>query len=82
MTKQRKRKIKPATLRTDADWLAEQMAATATMMWATAERMEYFAGFNPKLSKHGRQLAEASAILREWSGFVREQASKQNGGGK
>ena len=78
MTKQRKRK--PATLRSDADWLAEQMAATATMMWATAERMEYFAGFNPRLLKHGRQLAEASAILREWAGFVREQATKKGGG--
>jgi len=80
MSKQRKRK--PATLRMDADWLAEQMAATATMMWATAERMEYFAGFNPRLLKHGRQLAGASAILREWAGYVREQASEQKGGGK
>jgi hypothetical protein len=78
--KQRKRK--PATLASDAEFLSEQMAATATMMWATAERMEYFAGFNPKLLKHGRQLAGASAILREWSGFVREQASKQKRGGK
>jgi hypothetical protein len=80
MNKQRKRK--PATLRTDAEFLAEQMAAAATMMWTVAERMEYFAGFNPKLSKHGRQLAGASVILREWAGFVREQANEQNGGGK
>ena len=77
MTKQRKRK--PATLRMDADWLAVQMAALATMMWIVAERMEYFAGFNPKLSKHGRQLAGASAIVKEWAGFVREQANKQKG---
>ena len=80
MTKQRKRK--PATLRMDADWLAEQMWATSIMMWATAERMEYFAGFNPRLLKHGRQLAGASAIVREWAGCVREQANKQKGGGK
>jgi hypothetical protein len=66
----------------DAEFLAEQMAATATMMWATAERMEYFAGFNPKLLKHGRQLAEASAIVREWAGYAREQANKQKGEGK
>ena len=82
MNKQRKRKRKPATLRMDAEFLAEQMAATATMMWAVAERMEYFAGFNPRLSKHGRQLAGASAILREWAGYVREQANKQKGEGK
>jgi hypothetical protein len=66
----------------DADWLAEQMAATATMMRSTAERMEYFAGFNPRLGKHGRQLAGASAIVREWSVFVREEASKQKDDGK
>ena len=80
MTKQRKRK--PATLRMDAEFLEEHMWATSIMMRATAERMEYLAGFNPKLLKHGRQLAGASAIVREWAGYVREQASKQKGGGK
>jgi hypothetical protein len=80
VSKQRKSKSKPATLRTDAEFLAEQMAAVATMMWTVAESMEYFAGFNPRLVKHGRQLAGASAMLKEWAGFVIEQARK--GGGK
>lgn len=89
MTKQRKQRKQAdprkdaeyrAVHRMDAAWLAEQMAATATIMWVTAERMEYFAGFDPKLLKHGRQLAVTSTILKEWAGFVREQAMK--GGGK
>jgi hypothetical protein len=75
MTKQRKRKSKPATLRMDADWLAEQMAATATMMWTVAERMEYFAGFNPRLRDHAFRLAAFGSILKTWCSEVREQAN-------
>jgi hypothetical protein len=80
--KQRKRKRKPATLRMDAEFLAEQMAAVATMMWTVAERMEYFAGFNPKLKGRALRTAEVAAVLRTWCSEIREQANKQKGGGK
>jgi hypothetical protein len=76
MTKKRK----PATLRMDAEFLAEQMAATATMMWTVAERMEYFAGFNPVLKKRAFQMAARGALIKTWSSDVRKEAMK--GGGK
>ena len=82
MTKQRKRKIKPATLRTDAEFLAEQMWALSIMMWTVAERMEYFAGFDPLLGWRSRDLAGASSTLKEWAKEVREKAATKNGGGK
>jgi hypothetical protein len=82
MTKQRKRKSNPATLRSDAEFLAEQMWALSTMMWTVAERMEYFAGFNPKLRSRALRLAEVAAVVRTWCSEVREQANKQKGGGK
>jgi hypothetical protein len=80
MTKQRKRK--PATLSSDAEFLAEQMWALSTMMWTVAERMEYFAGFNPKLKQRAMHMAALSFSLRNWCSEVREQANKQKGGGK
>jgi hypothetical protein len=64
----------------DADFLAEQMAAVATMMWTVAERMEYFAGFEPKLKDRALRLAALGAVLKTWASEVREQAI--NGGGK
>jgi len=81
MTKQRNRKSKPATLASDAEFLAEQMAALSIMMWTVAERMEYFAGFNPKMRGRALRLAQVAAVLRTWCSEVREQATK-NGGGK
>jgi hypothetical protein len=80
MTKQRKRK--PATLACDSDFLAEQMWGLSTMMWTVAERMEYFAVFDPKLKERALRLAALAALLRTWSSEVREQANKQKGGGK
>jgi hypothetical protein len=80
MTKQRKRK--PATLSSDADFLAEQMAAVATMMWATSERMAYFAGLNVVELDKAHRLAGVSAVLKIWAREVREKANNQKGGGK
>jgi len=80
MTKQRKRK--PATLRTDAEFLADQMEAVATMMWATAEQMAYFAGFSVVNLDKAHRLASVSAVLELWSEEVREKAKDQKGGGK
>ncbi len=80
MSKQRKRK--PATLASDAEFLAEQMAATATMMWTVAERMEYFAGFHPEMKARAFLVASQAHFLRVWSSECREQANKQKGGGK
>jgi hypothetical protein len=77
MTKQRKRK--PATLRIDSEFLAEQMAATATMMWAVAERMAYFAGLNVVELDKAHRLAGVSAVLKIWAREVREKANKQSG---
>jgi hypothetical protein len=76
MSKQRK--SKPATLPMDDDWLAKQMVAVSTMMWAVAERMEYFAGFNPKMKSRVRILAMHGAMLSMWADEVRAQA-KQRG---
>jgi hypothetical protein len=80
MTKQRKRI--PATLRTDADFLAEQMWALSTMMWTVAERMEYFAGFNPKMRGRAFRLAGVASVLKTWCSEVREQTTTKKGGGK
>jgi hypothetical protein len=80
MSKQRKSKRKPATLASDYDFLAEQMWALSTMMWTVAERMEYFAGFNPKLKARALRVAALAALLRTWSSDVRKEAMK--GGGK
>jgi hypothetical protein len=82
VTKQRKRHSKPATLSSDADFLAEQMWALSTMMWTVAERMEYFAGFNPKLKHRAMHMAALSFSLRNWCSEVREQAATKKGGGK
>ena len=82
MTKQRKRKSKPVALLTDAELLAEQMEAAATIMWTVSEKMEYFAGFDPKTRDRPLRVAAWSVILRTWASEVREQANKQKGGGK
>jgi hypothetical protein len=85
MTKQRKSKPKDprkdaeyrAVHRMDAAYLAEQMAAVATMMWTVAERMEFFAGFNPKMRGRAVRLAEVAAVVRTWCSEVRGQSNKQ-----
>jgi hypothetical protein len=82
MTKQRKRKSKPVTLLMDADLLAEQMEAAATIVWTVSDMMEYFAGFDPKTRDRPLRVAAMSVFLRTWASDVREQANKQKGGGK
>ena len=59
-------------VRQDADFLAEQIDAVATLMWALAERMEYFAGFNGEMVKHSREMAGASVIARKWAAANRK----------
>jgi len=56
----------------DAAFLAEQIDAVATLMWALAERMEYFAGFNSEMVKHSREMAGASVIARKWATAIRK----------
>jgi len=82
MTKQRKRKSKPVTLRMDADGLAEHMEAAATIMWTVSDMMEYFAGFDPKTRDRPLRVAAWSVMLRTWASEVREKANNQKGGGK
>ena len=55
----------------DAAFLAEQIDAVATIMWALAERMEYFGGFNGEMVKHSREMAGASVIARKWAKAIR-----------
>jgi hypothetical protein len=40
-------------------------------MWALAERMEYFGGFNGEMVKHSREMAGASVIARKWAKAIR-----------
>jgi hypothetical protein len=76
MSKQRK--IKPEKLRLDADWLAKQMEAVSTMMWAVTERMDDFDWdeFSPKMKPRARILAMHAAMLAMWADEVRAQAKK------
>ena len=59
--------MKPKRTHTDANFLADQIDAIATLMWALSERMEYYAGFNGKMNLHAREMAGASSIARTWS---------------
>ena len=59
-------------VRQDADFLAEQIDAVATLMWALAERMEYFTGFNGELVRHSREMAGASVIAKKWAVEIRK----------
>ena len=68
---------------------AQQIAVGFTWLYFTTYYRLHVTVMLPWISieiglfkKHGRQLAGASSILREWSGFVREQANKQKGEGK
>ena len=58
-------------VRHDAEFLADQIDAVATLMWAMAERMEYYAGFSGELNKHAREMAGASTIARGWAKAIR-----------
>jgi hypothetical protein len=51
--------------------VAEAIAAIATMMWGTAERMEYFGGFKGEMRQHAHELAGAATIARGWAKAIR-----------
>ena len=68
-------------VRQDADSLAEQIDAVATLMWALAERMEYFAGFNDEMFKHSREMAGASVNARKWAVAIRKPNTRLSGEG-
>jgi hypothetical protein len=78
MSKQRK--SNPTKLRMDAEWLATQMAAVATMMWTVAEQMWDFdlSGISPNLKERARILAAQGIMIDMWADEVRAQA-KQRG---
>jgi hypothetical protein len=91
MSKQRKSKPEPATLRMDADWrkkkmeldaywLAKQIAALATMMWTVAERMEHFDRLNPNMKGRATMLASQGMMLDNWADEVRAQAKANKRG--
>ena len=73
--KQDRRKVSPLD-RHDANFLADQIDAVATLMWALAERMEYYAGFSGELNRHAREMAGASEIARGWAKAIRGENMK------
>ncbi len=60
----------------DMCFLADQVDAVATTMWALAERMEYYAGFNAELVSHSREMAGASTIAKDWAKAIRKESAK------
>lgn len=77
--RQRARRKVPLAVRHDAMFLADQIDAVATLMWALAERMEYYAGFSGELNRHAREMAGASIIARGWAMAIRGTNSVQQG---
>lgn len=62
--------------------LAEEIDALATLMGSTAERMEYFGGFDREMRRHARELAGAATIARGWAKALRaRQAALRPRGG-
>jgi hypothetical protein len=57
--RKKKKRITDALKQYDIGFLAEQIDAAATIMWALAERMEYYAGFSSLLNKRAREMAGA-----------------------
>lgn len=76
----KEKKLRPVVGK-DADFLAEQIDAVATLMWALAERMEYFGGFNGELVRHSREMAGASVIARKWAKEIRKPNPAENRAG-
>ena len=69
--KRQRARRKATPLVQDATFLADQIDAVATLMWALAERMEYYAGFSGELNRHAREMAGASIIARGWAMAIR-----------
>jgi hypothetical protein len=63
----------------DAAFLAEQIEAVATLMWAAAERMEFLAGFNGEMNTHAREMAGASLLARGWAKEIRKRMEGRRG---
>lgn len=56
---------------TDLQLVADELDAIATLMWGTAERMEYFGGFKGEMRQHAHELAGAATIARGWAKAIR-----------
>ena len=70
------RKVSP-TASHDASFLADQIEAVATLMWAVSEAMEYYAGFNYKLIADALAMARASIAAQAWAMAVRRGGKKE-----
>lgn len=66
-----KKKTSRKRARDDADFLARQVDAVATIMWALAERMEYYGGLDAEMTRHAREMAGASVIAQGWAKAIR-----------
>jgi hypothetical protein len=64
-----KRVVRPPV--TDLQLVADELDAIATLMWGTAERMEYFGGFKGEMRQHAHELAGAATIARGWAKAIR-----------
>jgi hypothetical protein len=51
----------------DVPFLAAQVDAVAIIMWALAEQMEYYSGFNEELKRYSRDMAKASVTAGAWA---------------
>lgn len=71
MHKRKPTKRKPTY---DLAFMADQIDAVATLMWALAERMERYAGCSIELHEHSHEMAGASVIARGWANAIRKGA--------
>ena len=58
------------------EFLAEQIDAVATIMWALAEHMESFTEFDGEIFKHSHEMAGASITARTWAEGIRSNMEK------
>lgn len=64
-----KRVVRPPV--TGLQFVADELDAIATLMWGTAERMEYFGGFKGEMRQHAHELAGAATIAKGWAKAIR-----------
>jgi len=50
--------------------IAERLRALAEEMADLGTAMDYFGGFNGRMSQHGMELCGAASIVREWVGEI------------